>query len=299
MAVRNRGLMRALTALAGVSLPGLALAGPPAAPAAPAAERPASVQSFERLPGFAAVVMSHIAASIGLDVLPAASGFTLEAGVFVTLGLDRVQVFDRDVAPLQDGRTTDTHGAPQCAQLCPSSLFDAFQAEWLALAIESSERVVEIPNNVVIAAHGQLPAETLLAAAYAAASARPLRPPSLALVLGSSGRGLQGQPFMLLPPQGLELGQGSAALGLQLHFTRGRYLLRAEDPGVVRAVRTESLAALRAALREIKKRHPGKQAIIVTPGDGVNVGDLVEVMVAVRADFPRIVLSAGQDVILP
>lgn len=285
--------------LAGRALLGTTLlVAPPAAPDA-AGMRDDGPRGFERLPGFATIVMSHVGASLGLGVLPGAEGFALEPGLLITLGLDRVQVFDRDIARLQDGRIQDTVAAPACARRCPISLFDAFQAEWLSLAIEGSERSIGLPNSLVIAAHGRVPASTLLATAYAAASARPLRPPTLALVLGSSGRGLRGQPFSLLPPQGLELGQGSAALGLQLAFTHGCYELGAEDPSAVRSLRTDNLASLRATLHEIKKRHPGKQAIILRPMDGVTVGELVEVMAAVRAEFPRIVLSAGQDVVLP
>ena len=46
------------------------------------------------------------------------------------------------------------------------------------------------------------------------------------------------------------------------------------------------------------RRYPGKQAIILEPDETVTVADLVATMVAVRAEFPRIVLSAGQDLVL-
>jgi hypothetical protein len=117
-------------------------------------------------------------------------------------------------------------------------------------------------------------------------------------VLSSPGRGLRGQPFFVLPPQGLRLDQGAAALGLQVRFGRAGFTISAEDPQFNRDQRTSNAGALRAALREVKKRYPGKQAIVLIPDETVTVADLVQVMVAVRADFPRIVLSAGQDLVL-
>lgn len=254
---------------------------------------------FARLPGFEAVLLAHLQHSIGTEVLPTTAGGAIEPGMFVTIGLDRVQAYDHDVSRLQGGRVIDEVGAEECARLCPASLFDAFQAEWLFAAIEGTQRTVEIPNRVLFAAHGQLPALTLLDVIYAAAASRPTRPPELALVTNGAGRGLRSLPFFVLPPRGLELGQGSAALGLTIQFSRGRYRVRAEDSGFAGDNRVQGLTALRATLREAKKRFPNKEAVILIPEEGVTVSDLVETISAVRAEFPRIVLSAGQDVILP
>lgn len=277
------------------------LAGPPAAPSPAgqdAADDGAPVQTFERLPGFSSIVLSHVGRALGLELLPAANGFALEPGVFVTIGLEKMQVGDRDIATLTDGRIADTVAADECARLCPASIFDAFQAQWLALAIEATQRVVQIPDNVVVAAHGRLPVSTLLATSYAVATSRPLRPPAFALVLSSPGRGLRGQPFHLLPPRGLRLDQGAAALALRIAFGREQLEITAEDPRFNRRLRVRDTAALKAVLRDVKKRYPGKQAIVLVPDETVAVADLVQMMVAVRADFPRIVLSAGQDLVL-
>jgi hypothetical protein len=295
MSILRTILLHAFVAAAAIQTTSV-LAAPPKPPAV--AEDPAPQQTFERLPGFSAVVLSHVGQTMGLDVLPAANGFPLDPGLFVTIGLDRVWSADRDVSPLQNGRVPDTVAAQECANLCPASLYDAFQAEWLALAIESTQRAVEIPGNVVIAAHGRLPVTTLLASAYAITTSRPLRPPSLSLVLASPGRGLRGQPFFVLPPDGLRINQGSAALGLQVRFGRTGFSISAEDPQFNREVRAANSSALRTTLREVKKRYPGKQAIILLPDETVTVADLVQLMVAVRADFPRIILSAGQDLVL-
>lgn len=272
------------------------------AAAAPAAPEPGSdgapAQTFERLPGFSSIVLSHVGTAVGLDVLPAANGFALDPGMFVTIGLEKMQAGDRDVAQLSNGRIADTVAADECSRLCPASIFDAFQAQWLALAIESTQRVVQIPDNVVVAAHGRLPVSTLLATSYAVATSRPLRPPTFALVLSSPGRGLRGQPYYLLPPKGLRLDQGAAALALRIEFGREELVITAEDPRFNRRLRVRDTAALKGVLRDVKKRYPGKQAIVLVPDETVTVTDLVQMMVAVRADFPRIVLSAGQDLVL-
>lgn len=289
-------LLPVLVALLAIPSTSAVLAAP--TPKAPAVDDPAPNQTFERLPGFSSVVLSHVGQTMGLDVLPVANGFPLEPGLFVTIALDRMWAADREIARLSDGRINDTVAAQECGNVCPASLYDAFQAEWLALAIESTQRVVEIPGNVVLAAHGRLPVSTLLATAYAVTSSRPLRPPSLSLVLANPGRGLRGQPFFVIPPEGLRLNQGAAALGLQLRFGRGGFSLSAEDPAFNRELRATNSSALRTVLREVKKRYPGKQAIILIPDETVTVADLVQLMVAVRAEFPRIVLSAGQDLVL-
>ncbi len=252
-----------------------------------------------RMPGFEAVLLAHLKHGIGTEVLPTGPGAAIQPGMFVTIGLDGVQAYDRDLVRLQNGRVLDEVGADECARLCPASLFDAFQAEWLAAAIEGTQRSVEIPIHVLFAAHGQLPAFTLLDVIYAAATSRPTRPPELSLVTSSPGSGLRETRFFVLPPRGLELGQGSAALGLTVQFSRGRYRVRAEDSSFAGAGRVQNLTMLRARLREVKKRFPNKQTVILIPEEGVTVSDLVETISAVRADFPRIVLSAGQDVVLP
>lgn len=255
----------------------------------------APLQTFERLPGFSTVVSSHVAAVLGVEALPDANGFPLEPGMFVTLGLDRIWAADRQIATLSSGRIADTVAAAECGALCPASLFDAFQAEWLALAIEATQRTIEIPSNVVLAAHEDLPVSTLLGSVYAIATSRPLRPPTFALVLSSPGRGLRAQPFHVVGPRGLRLSQGAAALGLRVRFGGGRIAVAAEDARYNRTLRGRDVAGLRTMLRDVKKRHPGKQTVVLVPDEGVTVAELVEMMVAVRAEFPSIVLSAGQE----
>jgi hypothetical protein len=256
-------------------------------------------QGFETLGGFSAVVASHVASALGLENLPSTRGYPLEPGMFVTLTLGEVQAFDHGVAQLADGRIADPAIAAECHSKCPAILYDAFQMEWLALAVESSSLGTEIPQRVLFAAHSRLPARTLLQAAYAVSETRPVAPPGLSLVVSSPGRGMRVQPFFLIPPRGLRLSQGSAALGLTVKVSPGKYMVGARDPGYAREQKASSRGQLLSLVVEAKRRFPGKQALILEPDETVTVGELVEVIGTVRDEFPRIVLSLGQRVELP
>jgi len=267
------------------------------APAQPtSADEPEPVSGFARLPGFGALVLAHAEASLGRDALPSGTGVPLEPGLFVTIGLERVWAFDREVLALRSGAVPEGTAARECAGLCSTALFDAMRAFWLSLAIESTQRATEIPARLAVVADKRVPARTMLQVVYAAAIARPVRPPDLALVVTAGGRGLQAQPFHLLAPAGLDIDQGAAALGLRLRFGRDRYELDAVDERYVQNERLTDLRRLAAALAGVKKRYPNKTAIVLEPDASVTVADLVAVIAAVRAEFPRIVLAAGQPI---
>ena len=129
---------------------------------------------FERQQGFITVVVNHVNDVLGTENLPVADGGGVEAGVFVTATMDEVQIFDRPAAGLQQGRVADPTIAAECISGCPAVLYDAFQRAWLEAAIESTTFTVDIPARVVLAVHHDLPAQTLLQIAYAAAETRPV-----------------------------------------------------------------------------------------------------------------------------
>jgi DNA-binding transcriptional LysR family regulator len=56
---------------------------------------------------------------------------------------------------------------------------------------------------------------------------------------------------------------------------------------------------VRSITRTIKRRYPGKQTVVLVPDETVSVRELVDLMVALREDFPRVVFSQGQDLVLP
>jgi hypothetical protein len=250
-----------------------------------------------RMSGFPSVVMSHIERTIGTMHLPTANGTALDSGMFVTIGPDRMYVFDHESTKLRQGRVAERTVAPECVSKCPAALFDAFQYEWLQLAVESSALATRIPQVVHIAADTTVAATTLVEVAYAASETRPAAPPQLSLLVNMPGRGLRALPFHLVPPQGLELQQGSAALGLTVEFGQGTYKIRASDPSFARDARVQKLSQVQSLLNDLRKRYPNKRTVILVPDDSVSVGQLVQlVVVAMRADFTRIVLSFGQDV---
>jgi hypothetical protein len=252
---------------------------------------------IERLSGYSSVILNHVNRALGDEHLPVGNGLLVEPGVFVTLGLDRLFVFDQEQMKLQNGRVADRTVAPECVSRCAAQLYDAFQYEWLKLAVESAALSVDIPVTVHFAAHQRLPATTLIEAAYAISETRPGLPPGLSMLVNAPGRGLRALPFFLIPPRGLELQQGSAALGLSIEFGQGIYKINASDPGFASEARVKRLSQLRLALLQLKKRYPNKGTVILIPDDTVSVGQLMQLVgVAVSADFTRIVLSLGQDV---
>lgn len=266
----------------------------PARDAAPTTER-----GFDRLPGFSELVGTYADATLGMDALPRGTGQPLERGLLLAIGTDRVWAFEREIGALKNRVFAERDGAPECAGRCPASLFLAMRSMWLSLAIESTQRTVEIPARIAVLAHREVPARTMLQAMYAAAVSRPVRPPDLALVLATQGRGLQSQPFFALPPEGLELDQGSAVLGLRIDFGRDRFQFSAADDRYLQDTSVSDLKRVPAVLAAVKKKHPGKEAIILVPDETVTVGELVALMMVVRPEFPLIVLSLGQDLDLP
>lgn len=261
--------------------------------------QPASSPGFEELRGYTTVVVNHVNSTLGTENLPAAVGVPVEPGLLVTIPLDRVQVFDRDVLELQGGRLVDGAIAPECKSNCPAALYDVFQEAWLETAVEASTFAVEIPTRVLFAVHRDLPAATLVDAAYAASETRPVSPPALSLLVNSDRAGLRALPFFLIPPRGLELRPGSAALGLTVDVTPGRYTIKTADARYANRTEVASLEKLSLQVRDLKKCFPGKETVILVPGEGTSVHELLRVAAVFLPHFPRIVLSKGQDVVIP
>lgn len=264
----------------------------------PSSQTPAPVDPIVSTAGYTSLVVTHVNRTLGTERLPAARGYGVRPGVFVTIGSERLQVFDGDQVSLTGGRVADNTIASECDSGCSAAFFDLFQHEWLKLAVESSSLATEVPTSVSFAVDTRVPARTVIDAAYAVAESRPVQPPSLALLVNSPGRGLRGQPFYLIPPKGLVLQQGAAALGLTIEFDGAGYRVKAEDPELVVGRRVRDLKGMQKLMIATKKRNPGKETIILVPGDRVSVGQLMALIRVVRVEFPQIVLSGGQEVLL-
>ena len=66
-----------------------------------------SYDPIERFAGYSSVVLNHINRTIETAHLPTGNGQLVEPGVFVTVGLDRVYVFDQDLIKLNNGRVAN------------------------------------------------------------------------------------------------------------------------------------------------------------------------------------------------
>jgi len=254
------------------------------------------VQGTEPSAGFSTTVASHVERSVGVGNLPGGQGSEVVPGVFITLGLDHLDVFDHEALPLSQGRVADATPSPACRSGCARVLFETMEWEWLRLAVEGATLGVDIPVAVHFAAHRDVPAATLLQAAYAAAESRPVTPPNLSIVTSSAGRGLRSQAFFLLPPEGLLLQQGSAALALTIQVTDGKLRLSGSDSNLGPHAQASNLGQLRALLVALKKRHAGKDTVVIDPGDAMTTGELIELIAQVKPHFSRIVLSRGQTI---
>jgi len=258
--------------------------------AQPPATAPAPAQHLQ---GFDTVVVNHVNHVLGTELLPVASGGAVEPGIFVTVTMDELQVYDQPAATLQGGRPTDATVAPECRSGCPAVFYDALSRSWLEAAVESTAFAVEIPQRVLLAVHAELPARTLLEVAYAASETRPIQPPQLSMLVNNTRGGLRAQPFFLVPPGGLELRQGSAVLGLQVDISPGRYRVSAADPRFAREREATTPTQLQAIARDVKKQYPGKESVVLIPGEGVTVRELMKVVAIMHPSFPRVVLGMG------
>ncbi len=268
------------------------LFGPATPPEAPPAD------PITRQTGFTSVVINHLNRTLGTENLPSANGGPVDPGVFVTLTMSGMQIFDFDVVPLHDGVVPDPAPAPECASGCPAAFFDLFQYHWLKLAVESATMGVELPTVVAFGADPKLPVRTLLQVAYAAAESRPITPPTFSLFVNSPRQGLRAIPLFLIPPRGLELPQGSAALAFTIEAGPDGFVMSASSPDFSSPRRTRDLRNVESFAHAVKKKFPGKETVIIEPKEGFTIGELVRLITLLREEFPRVVLSAGQDVLV-
>lgn len=266
-------------------------------PATEASRGGTKAKQFEVLEGFKTVLLSHINTVLGSEKLPAAMGFPVEPGMFVTMTMERVQIFDRNVATLQAGQVTGP-AAPECRSGCNAVLYNAFTDYWQVLQFEAAGLALEMPTRVLLAADANLPARTLVDVAYAAGETRPLQPPYFAILLNSGRAGLRAQTIYLVPPQGLRLTRQSAALGLTVEMNGVSYSVTAADPRFGRRIDVTGDVQLLAVLNDIRKRYPSKDSLVLVPKGPTTVGNVVGIIAAVRDKFPYIVLSGGQQVVV-
>jgi hypothetical protein len=250
---------------------------------------------FEQLKGFETVLVNQINTDVGSTRLPTAMGYPVEPGVYATLGMNVASIYDRQVATLNGGTLANTVAAKNCRSGCSAVFYGAFRRAWMELREEADGLQLDVPTRLMFAADSQLPAATLVDASYAASEARPMQPPALYLLLNSGKAGLRARPYYLMPPGGLRSEAGDRLLGLRVRIEMGgRFQMSAIDPRFPRNTSGTGPEELKAVFKDIKKRYPGKETIIIDAGPGTNVGDIVSVMAIAAEPFPNVVLAASK-----
>ncbi len=264
---------------------------------APPASQPLG-GGHEQLQGFGTVLVNQINAAFGTENLPPGMGLPVEPGLYVTIAPQRALIFDKVAATISGGQFVDQTVAAECVSKCPRSIFDAFHNNWRDLAQEGAALGLDVPSRVLFAADKSVSGKVLVQTAYAAAETRPGTLPNLYMVLNGGQAGVRARRFHLLPPRGLAVPPGQRVLGLTIKVEAGaRYTITAADPRFQRTLQANA-GTLGATLADIKKNYPGKETIIIVPGDSATVGDMVGLMVAAQAHFTRVVFSGGQRVVV-
>lgn len=256
-------------------------------------------KTYEQLDGFAGVVVKQINKVIGTDRLPAANGFPVEPGMYLTLGSNQMTIFDRVGATTAGGVPQDTTVAAECKSGCSRAFYDSLRRTWLDLRNEGAAIGDDMPNRVLIAAEATLPARAVVDLAYAAAESRPVQVPSLYLLLNAGPGGLRARNFYLVPPGGLRLSPGTNALGFKIVVKGGgSYELGSANGRSVAKQEINGKEALDAVLSRLDRQFPSKDAVVLEVAAGASVGDLVQAMVLTEERFPLHVLSMGDQLVM-
>ena len=256
-----------------------------------------SGKTYEELEGFVGIVVNQINKTFGTDRLPAANGFPVEPGIYVTLSGTQMTIFDRVGTTLSGGVPQDSTVAAECKSGCSRAFFDPMRRVWLELLNEGAAIGDEAPNRVLLGADSNLPARSFLDAAYGAAESRPGGVPNMYILLNAGPGGLRARNFFLVPPGGIRLSSASNALGLRIVVKAGGlYEVSSADGRSVKKQSVNGAEALRQVLLGLDRRYPSKDAVILEVADGATVRDLVQTMVVTEDKFPIPVLSMGDRI---
>ncbi len=281
------------------TLLGLGLAGPGPTPTTILAQPVGGdvVSEYEQLEGFVGVVVKQINAIFGTERLPAAPGFPVEPGVYVTLAPNQMLIFDKVGTTLSGGMPADQAAAAECKSGCSRAFFDAFRVAWLDMQNEAQAVEAEVPIRVLFGAEAGLPARALVDAAYAASEARPGVVPNLYILLNGGPAGLRARNFFLVPPGGLAVSPARNPLGLTVDVMGGgRFEVKAADSRLLAPTTANGSEAFDKLLVGLDRRFPSKDVLILRPGPNALVADLVQVMTIASDRFPIIVFDMNQGV---
>lgn len=273
---------------------------------------PPGTDGFEQLQGFNTVVLNQVNEVFGSERLPSMSGLPVEPGMYVTIGKNRTFIFDDLAATISDNRYVDPDAEAykatrqkkegditglECRSGCSRTIFDAFYGQWRRLVQEGDAIGLDVPLRVLLAIDGELPARLLVETAYASSESRPIQPPRLYMLVNGGAAGLRARPFAILPPRGLIVDPGQRVLGLRAKFSEsGKLVVTAADPRFGRTLEVSTPEELRRILKDIKRRYPAKETLIIDVNASTTVNDVAGVINASQEYFPRIVLTDGRRV---
>lgn len=262
---------------------------------APGALRVATTPGIETLAGFPELLSRELSRAFEGKKLVNGTGYPVEPGYYVTMTPNKLQVLDRSSLSLRAGRPAKPRVAPDCRSHCDVALWTLFSGLWAeSQRLDARARYVH-PRRVLWASSGELDSRSFLGAAYAALETWPQSTlPAMYLLFDAGPGGVRSRQFRLMPPGGVTTASQSAALEFRIRvYPEQRYEFAAQSPQFRFGGTKTGADALQAGLTEVKRRHPGKRAVVIEPMDGTTMSDLAAAMDATLELFPEAILDSS------
>lgn len=274
----------------------LSLAGPAGATTPAKALKVATSPGVEQLRGFPELLSREIGHSFQGATLARGTGYPVEPGYYVTMTRERLKVLDKAELTLKDGQTQDPALSGQSRAGSSAAYWTLFSGLWRETQrVDQRSRFVH-PRRVLWALEQELPLQSFLDSAYAALETWPgATLPAMYLLLDAGPGGVRSRQFRLMPPGGVDTASQSAALEFRIQvFPQERYAFSARSSGFALAGDKKGLTSLSAKLSQVKRRYPGKRAVVIEATPGTTVGDLAKVMDATLELFPEVILDIAR-----
>lgn len=262
---------------------------------APGAYRVATTQGIETLAGFPELLSRELVSAFGASKLVQGTGYPVEPGYYVTMTPDKIQVLDRASLKLDAGRPAKPEIASQCRSGCDAALWNLFSGLWRDSQTHDARARYVHPRRVLWASSGDLDAQSFLGSAYAALETWPQSSlPAMYLLFDAGPGGVRSRQFRLMPPGGVTTASQSSALEFRIRvYPQGRYEFAAQSSQFPFSGSKKGSDALQTGLTEVKRRYPGKRAVVIEPMPGATMSDLAAAMDATLELFPEAVLDSA------
>lgn len=255
--------------------------------------RVASTPSTDHIAGFSELLAREINRAFQGADLAKGTGYPVEPGYYVSMTKSAFRILDAAEIPLKEGRIEDGRISAECRSQCPVAYWNAFSKVWRDEDRSHARTRFVHPRRILWAAAAGLPAQSLIQSAYAALETWPqANLPALYLLFDAGPGGIRARQFRLLPPGGVNLASQQAALELRIRILPKQvYELSAHAAGFAFAGRKSGLNSLSTRMSDIKRRYPGKRAVVIELAPDSSVQELAEVMDATLEIFPDVILS--------